>query len=310
MLPQYRKKRVVTGQMLAQGALLIFIGLFKKVAIADVIAPEVNKVFNSITTTPWPELVGGLWYFTIQLYCDFSGYSDIARGIACLLGFNLMLNFNQPFLARNISDYWRRWHISLSNWLRDYLFIPLGGSRGGTLKTCRNIMVTMLICGLWHGANWTFIIWGALNGLYLVIHRVLSRAGTSAQQLPSHGIVPAITYAFAAFFLFNVLLIPWLFFRAASVTDALAYMQGIFFLQGGIASHGYYFCKLAFFVALVLLIDIPQFISRDHTAFLKWHWFSYRLLSGIMLISLYGIMAVMIILSKATDAIPFIYFQF
>ena len=118
--------------MLAQGMLLIFIGLFKKIAIADAVAPEVNTVFNSIATTPWPELVGGLWYFTIQLYCDFSGYSDIARGIACLLGFNLMLNFNQPFLARNISDYWRRWHISLSNWLRDYLYIPLGGSRGGS----------------------------------------------------------------------------------------------------------------------------------------------------------------------------------
>ena len=310
MLPQYRQKRIVSRHMLAQGLLLIFIGLFKKVAIADVVAPEVNTVFNAITTTPWPELVGGLWYFTIQLYCDFSGYSDIARGVACLLGFNLMLNFKQPFLARNISDYWRRWHISLSNWLRDYLYIPLGGSRGGLLKTCRNIMVTMLICGLWHGANWTFIIWGALNGAYLVLHRVLSRAGSSTQQLPHHGILPAITYACSAFFLFNVLLIPWLFFRADSVTDALAYMQGIFFLQGTIAAHGFYFCKLAFFVVLVFLIDIPQFISRDHAPFLKWHWALYRLLYGIMLIALYGIMVTVIILSKSTDAMPFIYFQF
>lgn len=302
MLPQYQKKRVVTRHMLAQGTLLIFIGLFKKIAIADTVAAEVNTVFNSIETTSWPELVGGLWYFTIQLYCDFSGYSDIARGIARLLGFELMLNFNQPFLSRNITEYWRRWHISLSNWLRDYLYIPLGGNRSGSVKIYRNILITMLFCGLWHGANWTFVIWGAINGLYLAAHRLLFRGGSSAKRQITHGVWPTIKYICSAFLLFNALLIPWLFFRANSVTDALAYLRGIIFLQGALEAHGFYFCKLAFFVALVLLIDIPQYISRDHTALLKRHW----AVQGLI----YGIMLILIILLAPYDEIPFIYFQF
>lgn len=302
MLPQYHRKRSVNNQLIAQGLLLIFIGLFKKIAIADVIAQEVNTVFSSIATTPWPELIGGLWYFTIQLYCDFSGYSDMARGIAFLLGFKLMINFNQPFLATNIADYWRRWHISLSTWLRDYLYIPLGGSKMGPSKTIINILITMLLCGLWHGANWTFVIWGLINGIYLAAYRALSRTWFFAPRNSTSKIWRAIRFLSSTFFLFNLLLIPWLFFRADSVADALAYLYGIISLQGEFSLHGFYFCKLAFFVTLVMLLDIPQYISRDHTVFLKWHW----LIQGLV----YGTMLIIIILLAPQNEMPFIYFQF
>ena len=302
MLPQFQKTRSVDSHMFSRGAVLIFIGLFKKIAIADAVAAETNMVFSNISTTPWPELLGGLWYFTIQLYCDFSGYSDIARGTAFLLGFELMENFNQPLLAANITDYWRRWHISLSSWLRDYLYIPLGGNRQGSAKTYRNIFLTMMICGLWHGANWTYVLWGTINGVYLTIYRAMLHGKKAVHNRHKNGLKAKIKYVCSVFLLFNLLSLPWLFFRAETLTEAMRYLQRILFLQGSFSIHGFYFCKLAFFMCLVLLIDIPQYISRDHTAILKWPW----VLQGVV----YGIMIISIILLAPGNEIPFIYFQF
>jgi len=302
MLPQYDNKRTVDSRMLARGALLIFIGLFKKTAIADAIAPQVDAVFSSIPDTPWPELIGGMWYFTLQLYCDFSGYSDMARGIACLLGFHLVRNFDQPLLAGNIADYWRRWHISLSNWLRDYVYIPLGGNRHGSVVTYCNIMLTMLICGLWHGANWTFVVWGLLNGFYLACYRAIRLAVPVSHVHTHNRFYASICRSISVVVLFNLLLIPWLFFRAESMHDALVYIQGIVTLQGNFTFHGFYFCKLIFFICLVLLFDIPQHISRSHVIFLKWHW----ILQGL----LYGGMITLLLLLAPNNEMPFIYFQF
>ncbi len=163
---------------------MILIGLFKKVAVADVLAPLVDRVFVAPERCSGGVLLLGLCFFAVQIYADFSGYTDIARGIARLMGFELALNFNQPYLASSITEFWRRWHISLSTWLRDYLYIPLGGNRSGNVKTYRNLMLTMTLGGLWHGASWNFVIWGALHGLYLSIHKLWTSRNTTVEVSP------------------------------------------------------------------------------------------------------------------------------
>ena len=176
LMPQILKPRQRNGSDFAEGLYLVILGMFKKVVIADNMALIANAVFNS----SYQELTGfecliGVYAFAFQIYGDFSGYSAIARGVARWLGFDLMVNFRMPYFAISPKDFWSRWHISLSTWLRDYLYVPLGGNRGGKLFTYRNLMLTMLLGGLWHGAGWTFIAWGAMHGVMLVIFRELSR---------------------------------------------------------------------------------------------------------------------------------------
>ena len=173
LLPQLEAERRVRWVHIREGAGLIVFGLFKKVGVADAIAPMVDLRFANPELYGWADLLFALYLFAIQIYCDFSGYSDIARGTSKLFGIELMLNFDHPYFSRSITEFWRRWHISLSTWLREYLYIPLGGNRGGAWKTYRNLIVTMLLGGLWHGANWTFVIWGGLHGLYLAFHKML-----------------------------------------------------------------------------------------------------------------------------------------
>lgn len=299
MISQFQKPRIVDSQKIASGLLLILIGLFKKIAIADAVSPEVNNVFSHVTTTPWPELVGGLWLYTIQIYCDFSGYSDIARGVGRLFGFEIMVNFNHPYFATNIGAFWRRWHISLSTWLRDYLYIPLGGSREGVFKTYRNLMITMVLCGLWHGANWTFVVWGALHGIYLCGYRLLS-GGT---KNTSRTLLAACAIKLCSIILtFNLVAFAWLFFRSPSLSGALFYLKGILLLEGTYQNYLFYFWRVAFYISLVLLVDIPQYLRNDHTVMLEWPW----VLQGLI----YGSMIILMILLAPSNEIPFIYFQF
>ena len=171
LLGQVNAPRVITREKWADGIHLIFSGYLKKVFIADNLAPIVNHVYDLPMASGF-EVVIATFAFAVQIYCDFSGYTDIARGIAKLMGFEFMLNFNLPYFARNPQDYWRRWHISLSTWLRDYLYFPLGGGRGSTPTVYRNLMLTMLIGGLWHGAAWNFVLWGGYHGFLLIVHRV------------------------------------------------------------------------------------------------------------------------------------------
>jgi alginate O-acetyltransferase complex protein AlgI len=173
LLPQIERPRRMTWDGWCRGWVLIVIGLFKKVCIADVVSGSADMVFAHPEQCSWPVLLFGLYCFALQIYADFSGYTDIARGVARLIDFELPENFNQPYFAANITDFWRRWHISLSTWLRDYLYIPLGGNRHGTWKTYRNLFLTMLLGGLWHGASWTFVVWGGLHGVYLAVHKLM-----------------------------------------------------------------------------------------------------------------------------------------
>ena len=173
LMPQFETVRKIDREMITTGMLLFTWGLYKKVVIADNLAPMADAVFRAPSGHTTSEYLVAVLAFTFQIYCDFSGYSDMARGLARCMGFDLMVNFNQPYFARTPSEFWRRWHISLSSWLRDYLYIPLGGNRGSEVKVHCNLMLTMLLGGLWHGASWTFIVWGGIHGAILSVYRLL-----------------------------------------------------------------------------------------------------------------------------------------
>ena len=203
---------------LDEGMPLIVLGLAKKVLVANNLATVVDMMANTITAYSAPELWIFAYAFAFQVYFDFSGYTDIARGSAMLFGYKVPINFNLPYLAKNISEFWHRWHISLSTWLRDYLYIPLGGNRGSEVRTYVNLMLTMLLGGLWHGAGWTFIIWGGLHGCYLVIHHFWQSLPEKTRRMPAW---------FAQTLTFFAVAIAWVFFRAESVSGALSILSSM-----------------------------------------------------------------------------------
>ena len=205
--PQFHEPHHFDDARVANGLKLMLWGFFKKIVIADRLAPVVANVYGDTARATPAALVAATLAFTFQIYCDFSGYSDIARGAAQVMGFELMVNFRRPYAARSIQEFWRRWHISLSTWFRDYVYFPLGGNRRGALRTAMNIMIVFLLSGLWHGANWTFVVWGALHGAALVAQTALS-----GRRLPAF-ISWALTFSFVSF--------AWIFFRAASVDEAM-----------------------------------------------------------------------------------------
>ena len=217
LLPQILEKRQRLVDDFREGTYHIMIGMFKKVVIADNMAPIVNHVFSKpVSDLTGPEIMVGVYAFAFQIYGDFSGYSSIAQGIAKWMGFNLSWNFRMPYFAVNPSDFWQRWHITLSSWLRDYLYIPLGGNKGGKLFTLRNLMLTMLLGGLWHGAGWTFIVWGFYHGLLLIAYRLFEfRQSDQPRSAMHHAIGKGVRMVF----FFHLICISWLLFRAESMTQ-------------------------------------------------------------------------------------------
>jgi D-alanyl-lipoteichoic acid acyltransferase DltB (MBOAT superfamily) len=201
-LPQVESRRRMTLEQIRGGLALIVLGLFKKVAIANPLSAFIDPVFLRPELFTTPELIRAVLFFALQIYCDFSAYTEMARGSSRLLGIELVENFRQPYLSPNITLFWRRWHMSLSFWLRDYLYIPLGGNRHGRVRTYANLMVTMLLGGLWHGDSWHYVVWGGLHGLYLMVHKLM--VGT-----------------------FLLVSIAWVFFRARNVSAALAYLRAM-----------------------------------------------------------------------------------
>jgi alginate O-acetyltransferase complex protein AlgI len=225
-LPQVRRTRGFDADGVTLGLQLILWGLFKKVVIADRLAAFVNTAYQNPGLASPVDLVVGTYFFAFQIYCDFSGYSDIAIGAARVLGFDLMENFRRPYLATSIAAFWgQRWHISLTRWFRDYLYIPLGGSRGSPGRTMANLLVVFLVSGLWHGANWTFVMWGGLNGLYQVLYVLTARPRAwlgSVIRLPGW-----LSAVLSALLTFHLVLVAWIFFRAASLADALTVLTRI-----------------------------------------------------------------------------------
>ncbi len=302
-LPQFRENKRFNWDRFMEGLAQILWGFFKKVAIADSIGPFVDQCFRSPGNFGSLQVLIGVILYSFQIYCDFSGYSNIACGLAQMMGFDFPWNFRTPYFSKNFTEFWRRWHISLSSWLRDYLYISLGGNRGGTFNTQRNLMATMLLGGLWHGANWTFVIWGFLHGFYLVAQRFLSAPfGRLARFLRfpawlEQGIDIAVVYFLTCF--------AWIFFRANDFTGAVAVIKRIAAIEAfqWSAVTDKFLAIKAFLLILILLA--AELINNNGTNLqvlaVRNPWFrafSYAFL--VWLIALFGTFG-----SKA-----FIYFQF
>jgi len=219
LLPQFAQSPAFQWQNLTDGCSLFLVGLFKKLALANYLSLYVERVYDRPEVHGAPALLLATFAFTWQIFFDFSGYTDMARGVARMLGFNLILNFNNPYLATGLGEFWARWHISLSSWFRDYVYIPLGGNRRGSFNTYRNLFITFLVSGLWHGAAWTFVIWGALHGLGVMATRVLERSAFYRERVPKL-LKQAGVFVFVCF--------AWIFFRAGSLGDALLIVKRIF----------------------------------------------------------------------------------
>jgi D-alanyl-lipoteichoic acid acyltransferase DltB (MBOAT superfamily) len=293
-LPQVQNPRRVTFDMLREGAWLILLGFFKKVVLADNMTPYTTRIFENPADVHGLEVLVGIYAFAFQIYGDFSGYSDIARGTAKLMGFDLMHNFRMPYFAINPSDFWRRWHISLSSWLRDYLYISLGGNRLGSLFTYRNLLLTMVLGGLWHGAAYNFVAWGVFHGAILCIHRWL---GEVKKREPRQG--PVLTPLKIVLF-FHVTCLGWLLFGVKQLSDApllLKNMLSPFELNGltGLVS-------VATFAAPILLLDWLQNKSSDMLRIKSYP----KALRACVYIATFAA----ILLCGATGAKQFIYFQF
>src|SRR5438132_2890151 len=259
LLPQVQKPRHWDSDKAFDGLLLILEGLFRKCVIADNCALIANAAFSGAFGKPsLPVTLLGMYAFAWQIYGDFSGYSDIARGCAQVLGFHFMVNFRQPYFADSIQDFWRRWHVSLSTWLRDYLYIPLGGNRNGERQTYRNLLLTMLLGGLWHGANWTFVIWGGIHGGALAAERKFG-----GENLQRAGI---LWKWMRRIFIFHVVCLAWIFFRAQSLGAAWAMLKG-FTAWSWRPEFPAAFMFLALFSLPLLLLDLYLESSGDEYFF-------------------------------------------
>jgi alginate O-acetyltransferase complex protein AlgI len=301
LLPQLLEPRRVSLDQINSGVVLMLVGFFKKIAIADAVAPTVNRIFSE---SPWPStsnnLLNGMYLFAIQIYCDFSGYTDIARGVSRLMGIELRINFRQPYLSANITEFWRRWHISLSDWLRDYVYISLGGNRKGSWRTYGNLMATMLLGGFWHGAGWNFIIWGGLHGFYLAVHRAFTATTRKADTGgPPTTLLGWIRYILSVFLTFHLVCLTWIFFRAADLKTAMAYFAGLF--RGLRAAQ--LSTQVIVYVSLVFLLDFSAWYRDDEQPI------SYRWATPVRGM-VYGVMIAICFWVGANESSSFIYFQF
>jgi alginate O-acetyltransferase complex protein AlgI len=299
MLHQFRDEHRFNLHRTADGLFLALWGLFKKVVVADSLALYVDTVYGASTHHTGTTLLVATYCFAIQIYCDFSAYSDIARGVSRVYGIELMKNFETPYFARSISEFWSRWHISLSTWFRDYVYIPLGGNRVSTAKWVRNILFVFMLSGFWHGANWTFIVWGALHGVYLVIERGFASLTSRVAHWPPGAIL--VGRAAGLLLTFHAVVFAWIFFRAANMTAAIDIITRIFTAPGPVFSDPI-LAQGMFGIAVVIALDafhrLTEFWDRRTTYSLAFRFaYALTLLFGIVLLGI----------EKGTQ---FIYFQF
>ena len=293
-LPQLRTPRVFSAVQLRACLMLFLIGFIKKACISDNLAPIVDAYFaapgNYSATSAWIAVV----FYAVQIYCDFSGYSDMAIACANLLGYRLCVNFNFPYLAANITEFWHRWHISLSSWLRDYLYIPLGGNRGSKIFTYRNLMLTMLLGGLWHGASWNFVIWGGLHGLALIAHKEWCRLKALR---PGWWSLPPIASPMLTFYWVCV---AWIFFRAADFHSAAVVLKAfVLFQADGAQNLGLDMVWMFPCLALVHWVTYKGFFIERLRSLADWAF-----AAG------YGFVSTLAITIVPSNYHPFIYFQF
>jgi len=302
LLPQIQKERKFNYTQSIDGLRQILWGLFKKIVIADNCAEFANIIFNDSAHQSGSNLVLGALFFTFQIYCDFSGYSDIALGTARLFGVELLRNFAFPYFSRDIAEFWRRWHISLSTWFRDYLYIPLGGSKGGTWMKVRNTFIIFLVSGFWHGANWTFLIWGLLNALYFIPLLLANRNRNNIGTVAEGKLLPSIHDVFHILTTFMLTVFAWIFFRANNVTHAISYIKGIF--SKSLFSIPSILPFTLF--GLILFFILIEWIGREHQYALQRFGMSWP---RWMRISFYYMLIVLLFIFMGKEQ-EFIYFQF
>lgn len=297
LLPQMSKRRYFDYQKAVDGMRQALWGFFKKVVIADAVAPLVDQAFGDPSGFSAIALITGALLFSIQIYCDFSGYSDIAIGISKIFGIDLMQNFRTPYFSRDIAEFWRRWHISLSTWFRDYLYIPLGGSRGSTALKVRNTFAIFIVSGFWHGANWTFIIWGLINALLFLPLLLAKRNRSNLND-------PEISDLHRILLTFSITTIAWIFFRADSLSHAIDYLQNI-----AIWNSGKSLSIKPTLVVYITLLFLGDWIGRKHDFSLNILTEGVLSKSPLMRLTLYLSLAYLILLYIGGQQ-NFIYFQF
>ncbi|MEE8473833.1 MAG: MBOAT family O-acyltransferase [Myxococcota bacterium] len=305
LLPQISKLPRATPQQIEAGIVLIAIGMFKKVMIGDAAGRFVDHIFAEPGEYLSFELVTALILFSVQIYADFSGYTSIARGTGKLLGIDLMENFRQPYFSANLTEFWRRWHISLSQWLRDYLYIwGLGGNRRGARRTYVNLMITMLLGGLWHGANWTFVVWGGLHGVGLAAHRYFLRGRRIEERFSYRNPSQLVSYLARVLLTNAFVLFAWLFFRSPDFETA-AYILGAIVDWQPSELTGRFAGIAMTFVGMIWIIDFFEYYTKkpDFLVLLPSAW-RYGIVSSVSLFTL------LYIVRHAGTPMPFIYFQF
>lgn len=296
LLPQITCARTITAEQTRRGLFLIVLGLFKKIAIADGMAITADSAF-AVSDPTWGTVVVGTVAFAIQIYCDFSGYSDIARGVSKLFGVELMLNFNQPYFARSPREFWQRWHISLSTWLSDYLYKPLGGNRGSLAFTCRNLMLTMVLGGLWHGAAWNYVLWGFYHGTLLSLHRVLTAKLGPASDGRALALLKMAGFGMLTLY-------GWLLFRARSLEQVAVNTSVLFTGRGGLAIEAARPALSAVLgVALLIVWEIAQYRRAGAARF-------YQALPTAISGLATALMLFLIAMGTSNEPAQFIYFQF
>ncbi len=313
LLPQFDEVHHFTYENAASGLRLMAWGFFKKIVIADTVCTCVNTVYNNLEAFDGFAILIATVLFAFQIFCDFSGYSDIARGCARIMGFRLMGNFDHPYFATSIKDFWRRWHISLSTWFKDYVYIPLGGNRKGEARTCLNLFITFLVSGLWHGANWTFVIWGALHGGFQVIGRRTQALRNKVNHAIRLDKIPRIHSVLQMLFTFSLVCFGWIFFRANSLSDAVYAISSIFTLDipsfselFGVLKSMFgtraEFYRLMFTVPVFLLASVIDYrVSLNKLVTTK---------PLVIRFVIYTLVVVYVLLFARAEMQDFIYFQF
>lgn len=307
LLPQIEKPRVFDYSKAADGLRQILWGLFKKMVIADNCAVFANQIFNDSAHQSGSNLALGAVFFAFQIYGDFSGYSDIALGSARLLGIELLKNFNFPYFSRDIAEFWRRWHISLSSWFKDYLYIPLGGSKGGNWMRIRNTFIIFIVSGFWHGSNWTFVVWGALNALFIVPSMLMRTNRNNIEIVANDSVLPSFKEFLQMLLTFALACFAWIFFRAESVSHAINYIVGIF-SKSLLSIPSILLDKKAIVTILLLIffILVEWLGRRNNYAIEKLGLGSARILRW----AFYAFIIFLIGMYMPSESAEFIYFQF
>ena len=301
LLPQVKIKRTFDYEKAKQGAYQFIWGLVKKVVIADTCATYANAIFDNYTQMNSWSLVLGAVYFAFQIYGDFSGYSDMALGMSKLFGMDLLRNFNYPYFSRDIAEFWRRWHISLSSWFRDYLYIPLGGSKGSKSKQVRNVFIIFVVSGFWHGANWTYLAWGFINALYFLPLLLRNKNRSNMEMVQLQWNFASAKEILHIFYTFALACLAWIFFRAKSITDAVLYIKRIF-TEGNFSSqyltNERYNYELLLMIALFVVVEWNNRFKEEPLSG-KNSWLKVALA-----------IAAIVALGTYSDYKEFIYFQF